>query len=87
MKDINIFFEEAKAGIVTVEFRKIDTDELRKMPCTLNRELSNNKVPEALNQNVSNDHFAVWCLDKKAWRSFRVNTVEQWYEGMPKEEI
>jgi hypothetical protein len=83
MKDIAKFLAEAKQGVVTVEFRKIDTDELRVMPCTLNRKLSNNKVPESLNQSVGNDDFAVWCLDKDAWRSFRVNTVEQWYTGYP----
>jgi len=83
MKDIAKFLAEAKEGVVTVEFRKIDTEELRIMPCTLNRELSNNKVPETFSQKVDNDHFAVWCLDKDAWRSFRVNTVEQWYIGYP----
>ena len=83
MKDIAKFLAEAKEGVVTVEFRKIDTKELRIMPCTLNRELSNNKVPETFSQKVDNYEFAVWCLDKNAWRSFRVNTVEQWYTGYP----
>ena len=67
-------------GSVTVTFRKIDTGEIRVMPCTLN-----SKVLEANGIAVSMDytakdmeHFAVWSLDKNAWRSFRLDTVEGW---------
>ena len=28
--------------------------------------------------NPESDHIAVWCLDKSAWRSFRVETVISW---------
>ena len=77
------FIEEAKKGEVTVEFRKINTGELRIMVCTLNRELSGDKVPEILEQRDNSDHIAVWCLDKAAWRSFRCSTVERWYVGSP----
>jgi hypothetical protein len=27
----------------------------------------------------------MWALDKKAWRDVRVNTIQEWYEGYPKE--
>ena len=83
MDNIVQFLKEAKEGIVTVEFQKIDSEEIRVMPCTLNNELSGNKVPGPMNQGVENDHFAVWCLDKNAWRSFRTNTVIRWYTGEP----
>lgn len=73
------FFKAAQQGAVTVEFRKIDTNELRVMLCTLNRELSGNNVPEILEQREENEHYVVWALDKSAWRSFRVSTVERWY--------
>ena len=83
--NIGEFVTAAKAGPVTVEFRKINTNELRKMPCTLNPALL-----EAAGINVTVDsmdpacaHLAVWSLDKEAWRSFRVSTVEKWYEGAP----
>lgn len=78
MKDRAKFIDEAKKGIVTVEFRKIDTDELRIMPCTLN---SNTAGVEVLIRDYDPecDHFVVWALDKKAFRSFRVDTVERWY--------
>jgi hypothetical protein len=84
MKDIDKFAKAIKDGIVTVEFRKIDTNELRVMPCTLNEDASDGNA-KIETFNTDSDHFAVWCLDKKAWRSFRVSTVEKWYEGYPQE--
>jgi len=69
-----------KKGTVTVSFRKIDTGELRVMPCTLNP-----TVLEANGVTMSIDYsgkqmeaFPVWSLDKDAWRSFRLDTVEGW---------
>lgn len=69
-------------GVVTVSFRKIDTDELRVMPCTLNAKVLTangvtNKV-ELSEASADSEHFAVWALDKNAWRSFRLETVEGW---------
>lgn len=75
--------EAAKKGVVTVEFKKIGTDEIRVMPCTLNSELSNGNVQEKVEQQTVNEHYAVWALDKAAWRSFRVSTIVKWYEGYP----
>ena len=77
------FVSKAKDGVVTVEFTKVNTGEKRIMPCTLNRELSHHNVPEILEQSEDNDHLVVWSLDKEAWRSFRVSTVTDWYEGYP----
>ena len=34
-------FKALKEGVVTVEFTKVDTGELRVMPCTLNQEIHN----------------------------------------------
>lgn len=62
-----------------VEFTKID-GEKRTMPCTLNPafmpeqpvlEERRGRVTKAPNDNV----ISVWCLDKAAWRSFRVDSV------------
>jgi len=77
------FTDAAREGMVTVEFTKIDTGELRVMPCTLNVELSGHNVPEILEQREDNDHIVVWCLDKEGWRSFRRETVITWYKGAP----
>lgn len=75
------FVKAAQQGVVTVEFIKIDTEECRVMPCTLNPALSNHNVPEILEQREDSDHIVVWALDKEAWRSFRVSTLVKWYEG------
>ncbi len=72
--------EALKRGTVTVTFTKINTDEIRVMPCTLNP-----VVLEAHGINLEikdispdTDHLAAWALDKEAWRSFRLSTVNGW---------
>ena len=81
--NIKKFLDAARAGIVTVEFKKIDTGEVRVMPCTLNSKISNQNI-EIKEQSGDNDHLVVWSLDNDAWRSFRVNTVIEWYVGREK---
>ena len=81
--DMTGFVKAAQQGAVTVVFKKIYDGEVRTMPCTLNRELSEGNVPEILEQKETGDNIAVWALDKKAWRSFRVDTVIEWYKGEP----
>ena len=83
--NVKEFLDAARAGEVTVEFKKIDTGEVRVMPCTLNSKLSNQTI-EIKDQKDDNDHMVVWSLDKDAWRSFRVNTVIEWYVGREKKE-
>jgi len=72
--------EALKKGTVTVSFRKIDTGELRVMPCTLNPVvLEANGVKNKVKvENTDTEAFPVWALDKNAWRSFRLDTVEGW---------
>ena len=69
-----------KKGTVTVSFRKLDTGELRVMPCTLNPiVLEANGVAMQIDYTGKDmEHYAVWSLDKSAWRSFRLDTVEGW---------
>ena len=86
MSDMNGFVKAAQNGVITVVFKKIYDGEVRTMPCTLNHQLSEGNVPEILEQRESGDNLVVWALDKKAWRSFRANTVIDWYEGYPKME-
>jgi hypothetical protein len=69
-----------KKGTVTVSFRKIDTGELRVMPCTLNPAVleANGVTTKVSISNTDTEVFPVWSLDKNAWRSFRLDTVEGW---------
>ena len=71
-------------GIVTVVFEKIDTGEVRTMPCTLNKDI--HKQAMQIKAYNSPDNVVMYALDKKAWRDVRINTIIEWYEGMPKEE-
>lgn len=86
MSNMNGFVKAAQEGIVTVVFKKIYDGEIRSMTCTLNRELSGGNVPEVIEQKDESDNIAVWALDREAWRSFRTNTVIEWYKGEAKEE-
>lgn len=72
--------ESLKKGTVTVTFRKIDTGEIRVMPCTLNPAvLEANGVVNKVNvESTDTESFPVWSLDKNAWRAFRLDTVEGW---------
>lgn len=81
--DTEKFLKSAKEGVVTVVFEKINNGGTRIMECTLDPNL----LPEdtnIVNQRPESDHLAVWALDRDAWRSFRVSTVTDWYEGKPK---
>jgi hypothetical protein len=33
----------------------------------------------------SPDTLIMWALDKRAWRDVRVDTIQDWYVGYPKE--
>ena len=72
-----------KKGVVTVVFEKIDTGEIRTMPCTLNNDISG--VSMIIKEYNSPDALVMYALDKNAWRDVRVNTIQDWYEGYPKE--
>lgn len=72
--------EALKQGTVTVTFTKINTDEIRVMPCTLNPVVLGAHGQKLVVETVSpeTDHLAAWALDKEAWRSFRLSTVTGW---------
>lgn len=76
----NNLVKALQQGIVQVIFKKINTEEIRVMPCTLNPDiLKENEVKGSLTKMAPNsDHYAVWALDKKAWRSFIVETIVSW---------
>ncbi len=72
--------EALKRGTVTVTFTKINTDEIRVMPCTLNPVVleAHGINLEIKDVSPDTDHLAAWALDKEAWRSFRLSTVNGW---------
>ena len=80
LNECKSLIEALLKGTVTVTFQKIDSDEIRVMPCTLNPVVLEahgiKSVVESVNPESA--HLAVWSLDKDAWRSFRVSTVTGW---------
>ena len=70
-------------GVVTIVFEKIDTKEMRTMPCTLNNNIS--KQTMKLRKYSSNDTIVCYGLDVKAWRDVKINTIVEWYKGYPKD--
>ena len=71
-------------GVVTIVFEKIDTKEIRTMPCTLNNEISNQSLE--IKRYASNDTIVCYGLDVKAWRDVKINTIIEWYKGSPKDD-
>lgn len=69
--------EQLSHNICEVTFTKVDGT-LRTMPCTLKPEL----LPEvALTEHhrtkvINYDVLSVWCTDRQAWRSFRIDNVK-----------
>lgn len=71
--DRNILLEALTKHECTVTFTKIN-GETRVMPCTLKDDIIpklEHKGTKKPNESV----VSVWCLDKKEWRSFRVDNV------------
>ena len=81
--DSNKIVEALKKGVVTIVFEKIDTKEIRTMPCTLNSDIHGQNLQ--FKNYASPDTLVMYGLDVQAWRDVRVNTIVEWYEGYPKE--
>jgi|TARA_R110000744_G_scaffold16595_1_gene45601 hypothetical protein len=80
--NIQDLIKQMQTGVATVVFEKIDTKEIRVMPCTLNEEVA--QVPMTIkNYDAKSTSLVMWALDKKAWRDVRVNTIKEWYKGYP----
>lgn len=69
-------------NVCTVTFTKVN-GEIRTMPCTLRSDLIPPKpiVAEARqSESVRKENektLSVWCTDKAAWRSFRLDSVTE----------
>ena len=71
--DRNILLDALKNHECTVTFTKV-SGETRVMPCTLKEDV----IPTVEHKGTKKPNEAVvsvWCLDKKEWRSFRVDKV------------
>lgn len=76
-------FKALKEGVVTVEFTKVDTGELRVMPCTLNQKIHKQSVD--IKKYDSNSTMVMYGLDVQAWRDVLLDTIQEWYQGYPED--
>ena len=76
-------FDALREGVVTVEFTKIDTGELRVMPCTLNNDISKQSLD--IKNYTTNDTMVMVGLDVNAWRDVKLDTIQKWYPGYPQD--
>lgn len=66
--------ETLKDGVATVTFKKVNGD-VREMRCTLNEKLLPPRDEKAKVKKDNPSILAAYDLDKKAWRSFKVDQV------------
>ena len=67
-----------KKGVITVVFEKIDTKEIRTMPCTLNQDIHGQSLE--FKNYASPDTLVMWGLDLIGWRVVRLISIVVWYE-------
>jgi hypothetical protein len=77
--DRNILIEALTKHECTVTFTKVN-GETRVMPCTLKEGVIPKPLAEVASKSTIKRHenqnvVSVWCLDKRKWRSFRVDNV------------
>ena len=74
----NELIQTLKHSNCTVKFTKVN-GETCEMPCTLQEGVVpayERKTPvKEAKENL--DVLSVWCLDKQAWRSFRISSVQE----------
>jgi hypothetical protein len=73
-----------REGAVNVKFKKKDNT-IREMLCTLSSDYlpkSDLEVKEKKAKKVNEDILPVWDLKKEAWRSFRLDSIVDYYKGV-----
>ena len=70
----NTIIKRLLSGIWIVAFRKVEDDSIREMKCSLMEEYVG-KYKRRKNTKTNQDILAVWDIDKRSWRSFRLENV------------
>lgn len=70
--DRKSLIEDLEQAVVEVTFKKVNGDE-RIMNCTLQKKI----IPETdpANKKNNDEIIPVWDIEKRAWRSFRLDSV------------
>ena len=73
--------ESLHTGVCQVTFEKVDGTK-RVMNCTLNQSYLPQTLNESENKREPNPNVvAVWDIDANSWRSFRIDSVEDFKTG------
>tara|TARA_R100000008_G_scaffold70364_1_gene47954 strand:- start:529 stop:789 length:261 start_codon:yes stop_codon:yes gene_type:complete len=73
--------ESLHTGVCQVTFEKVDGTK-RVMNCTLNQSYLPQTLNESETKRETNPNVvAVWDIDANAWRSFRIDSVEDFKTG------
>ena len=83
MNNLKDLISALKEGVTTITFKKIDTGEMRVMPCTLKRDLMGTNSFSLENINAQSKSIVVYALDKKDIRDVMVDTITSWHKGLP----
>ena len=83
LKDLKQLISVLKEGVATISFKKIDTGEIRIMPCTLKKDLMESNAFSLENINPESKSIVVYALDKKDIRDVMVDTIQSWHPGSP----
>jgi len=79
--DVETLKKAINENIVQVRFEKKDGT-IREMICSLNPVVLKDLLPDEgskeSTKKINEDVLAVFDLDKKAWRSFRLDSVQTW---------
>ena len=67
--------EHLRSGIVTVTFKKVSDDSIRRMKCSLSKDYIGEQQFNNTNKQKNEDIVPVWDVDKNGWRSFRIDRV------------
>lgn len=81
MQDLEKLIKTLQQGVATITFEKINTGEIRVMPCTLKKDLMGVNSFSLKNINPESKSIVVYALDKKDIRDVMVDTITSWHKG------
>jgi len=69
------------SGTHTLIFKKVSDDSIRRMTCTLSKEVIQQKDHAKVVSNLKEKKvLPVWDIEKNAWRSFRIDRLIRFEE-------
>ena len=78
MINIDLLKTELNEGVVRVDFTKVDGT-YRSMLCTRNfTSIPESQVPHGSKKKPNDSVLKVFDIEKQAWRSIRVENIQQW---------